>query len=73
MLRSLDSTSCDVCPEPAVEVLAIHGAGRTDLLSAVCPAHLEAALRGARMLAPDPCPASTDTGARTAPLGSKDD
>jgi hypothetical protein len=71
MLRSLESTSCDVCSEPAVEVLAIHGAGSMDLLSAVCPAHLEAALRGARMLAPEPRAAS-DTGARTAPLGSKD-
>jgi hypothetical protein len=53
VLRSLDSTSCDVCPEPAVEVLAIHGAGRTDLLRAVCPAHLEATLQGARMLVPE--------------------
>jgi hypothetical protein len=72
MLRSLDSSSCDVCPEPAVEVLAIHGSGRTDLLRAVCPAHLEAALRGARMLAPERRPGSSDTGARIAPLGSKD-
>jgi hypothetical protein len=53
VLRSLDSTSCDVCPEPAVEVLAIYGAGRTDLLRAVCPAHLEATLQGARMLVPE--------------------
>jgi hypothetical protein len=54
MLRSLDSPSCDVCPEPAVEVLAIHGAGSTDLLRAVCPAHLESTLRGARILAAEP-------------------
>ena len=53
VLRSLDSTSCDVCSEPAVEVLAIHGAGRTDLLRAVCHAHLEATLQGARMLVPE--------------------
>jgi hypothetical protein len=72
MLRALDSTSCDVCPEPAVEVLAIHGAGRTDLLHAVCPAHLEAALHGARMLAPEPRPRASGTGARTAPLVSLD-
>jgi hypothetical protein len=72
MLRALDSTSCDVCPEPAVEVLAIHGAGRSDLLHAVCRAHLETALRGARMLAPEPRLGASDTGARTAPLGSTD-
>jgi hypothetical protein len=72
MLRSLDSTSCDTCGEPAVEVLAIHGAGIAALLRAVCPAHLEAALRGARMLVPEQRPWSSDTGARTVPLGWKD-
>lgn len=59
MLRSLDSTSCDVCAEPAVEVLAIYGSGTGDLLRAVCPAHLTATLRGARTLAPEPLPGST--------------
>jgi hypothetical protein len=47
MLRSLDSTSCDACGEPAVTVLAIGRAGRDDLLRAVCAGHLATTLRGA--------------------------
>ena len=71
MLRSLDSTSCDACPEPAVEVLAIHGAGTAAVLRAVCPAHLKATLRGARMLAPDP-PARSESGSNAVVHRSKD-
>lgn len=50
MLRSMDSAACDSCPQPAVTVLAIARAGKGDLMRAVCSAHLEVVLRGARPL-----------------------
>jgi hypothetical protein len=50
MLRSLDSSTCDACAEPAVTVLAIGRAGGADLLRAVCSAHLASALHGATPL-----------------------
>jgi hypothetical protein len=50
MLRPLDSSTCDACPEPAVVVLAIERAGRGDLMRAVCSAHLDSMLLGATPL-----------------------
>lgn len=47
MLRPLDSSTCDACPEPAVVVLAIERAGRGDLMRAVCTVHLDSMLLGA--------------------------
>jgi hypothetical protein len=47
MLRPLDSSTCDACAEPAVTVLAIGRAGRSDLLRAVCSDHLASTLLGA--------------------------
>jgi hypothetical protein len=47
MLRPLDSSTCDACAEPAVTVLAIGRAGRSDLLRAVCSDHLASMLLGA--------------------------
>ena len=47
MLRPLDSTTCDACPQPAVTVLEIERAGRSDLMRAVCSEHLASMLQGA--------------------------
>jgi hypothetical protein len=54
MLRSLESPTCDSCSEPAVDIVAIVRQEGEDLLRAVCSAHLELMLRGARLLAPTP-------------------
>jgi|KBSSwiStaDraftv2_1062776.scaffolds.fasta_scaffold975434_2 hypothetical protein len=47
MLRPLDSTTCDACTQPAVTVLEIGRAGRSDLMRAVCSEHLASTLLGA--------------------------
>jgi hypothetical protein len=47
MLRPLDSTTCDACAQPAVTVLEIERAGRSDLMRAVCSDHLASTLMGA--------------------------
>jgi hypothetical protein len=59
MLRPLDSSTCDACAEPAVTVLAIGRAGRSDLLRAVCSDHLASMLLGAT-----PVPMTASRGAR---------
>ncbi len=50
MLRVLSLTACDVCAQPAVEVLGIRAAEGIELLRAVCRTHLEVTLRGARIV-----------------------
>jgi hypothetical protein len=54
MLRSLESATCDSCSEPAVDIVAIVRQNEEDLLRAVCSAHLELMLRGAKLLARTP-------------------
>jgi hypothetical protein len=50
MLLPLDSTTCDACAQPAVTVLEIGRAGRSDLMRAVCYDHLASTLLGATLV-----------------------
>ncbi|MEP6476054.1 MAG: hypothetical protein ABJC60_02165 [Actinomycetota bacterium] len=67
MRRVSSSTACDVCAQPAVEVLGIREAHRSELLVAVCRTHLELMLRGARIVTSEP--AARASHARAAPAG----